>query len=144
MKRRYCILLLMHGFIPKGLSCTNLYEWQILLVESDSAGLISDSAVWFAHSLRVERRVSGEWQWPVSSSLFLSRSTVAISSWVVWFGDRWECIKAEIAAAERHSWDRAHSAQTHVDNGSFSFQLPMCLHKLGGIEQGWRSQQMLN
>lgn len=30
----------------------------------------------------------------------------------------------EITATERNSSDGAHSAQKHVDNGSFSFHLP--------------------
>lgn len=55
---------------------------------------------------------------------------------VVWFGNSSEVVKEEITATERNSCDRAHSAQAHVDNGSFSFQLPMHLCKIGGIEQG--------
>lgn len=82
--------------------------------------------------VRVRKGIAGERQLRVSPSLFLSRSTVAFSSWVVWFGDSSERIKTEIAAMERNSWDRAHSAQTHVDNGSFSFHLPCVCSSWGG------------
>lgn len=39
-----------------------------------------------------------------------------------------ERIKAEIAATAVNIWDGAPSALTHVDNGSFSFQVRIHLH----------------
>lgn len=45
-----------------------------------------------------------------------------------WFGLSTKLIKAEIAATGINIWDDAPSALTHVDNGSFSFQVRIHLH----------------
>lgn len=84
------------------------------------------------HVVKERRRgIAGERQWQASASLFLSRSTVAFPS--QWFG--LEAVQAVLR--QRLQQQKETAAMVFIP-------APMCLHKLGGIEQGWGSQQMLN